>query len=55
MDNGAEMNIEKMSKRHHYHLAIAEKGRKESGAPKPKHKRGRGEPNRQSNFDDEFH
>ena len=55
VNDGAEMNIEKGSERHYHHFAIAEKGSKESGAPKPKHKRGRGEPNRQSDFDDEFH
>ena len=55
MDDGAEVDVKELTERHQQNLAIAEKGRKESGTPKPKHKQGRGEPNGQSNFNDEFH
>lgn len=49
------MDVKELAKRHQQNLAIAEKGREESGTPEPKHKQGRGEPNGQSDFDDELH
>lgn len=49
------MDIKKLTERHQQNLAIAEKGRKEGGAPEPEHKQGRGEPNGQSDFNDELH
>jgi len=55
VNDGTEMDVKELAKRHQQNLAIAEKGCEESGAPEPKHKQGRGEPNRQSDFDDELH
>lgn len=49
------MNVKELTKRYQQNLAIAEKGRKESSAPEIEHKQGRGEPNGQSDFDDDFH
>lgn len=49
------MDVKKLTERHQQNLAIAEKGREESRAPEVEHKQGRGEPNRQSDFDDDFH
>lgn len=55
VDDGAEVDVKELTERHQHNLAIAEKGREESGAPEPKHESRRGEPNRQSDFDDELH
>lgn len=55
VDDGAKVDIKELTKRYSQNLAVAEIGREESDAPEPKHKQGRGEPNRQSDFDNEFH
>ena len=55
MDDGAEMDVKELTEWHQQNPTIAEKGGEESGAPEIKHKQGRGEPNRQSDFNDDFH
>jgi hypothetical protein len=55
VDDGAKVDVKELTERHQHNLAIAEKGREESRAPEPKHKQGRGKPNGQSDFNDEFH
>jgi len=55
VDDGAEVDVEKLTERHQQNLAIAGIGGDESRAPEVEHKQGRGEPNRQSDFEDDFH
>ena len=49
------MDVKELTKRHQQNLAIAGVGSDESRPPKVEHKQGRGEPNRQSDFEDDLH
>lgn len=53
MDNGAEVNIEKLPKRKNQNFTFSQTC-DESVRPKEQHKQGRSNPNSDSNFNDEF-
>ena len=55
MDDGTKVDVKELTEWYQQNFTIAEKGREKSGAPEIEHKQGRGEPNGQSDFDDELH